>query len=165
MLPPIDDDIIKQHLNIVVCNCKVCYFDKQICSSRIKTIIRQLEYQIETIKDEETIEWKKEILNIIKQNDANSFTNLFVEMQLLAEKCLYFLASENNMCNDKFIKFINDYSNKFSKREILLSLYNENSKLNKYNIVYNNLFSDRIEFNWQKTNTDFSIINTFYINR
>jgi len=85
-----------------------------------------------------------------------------IEIQLLAEKCLYFLASENNMCNDKFIKFINEYSNKFSKHEILLSLYNENSKLNKYNIVYNNLVGEKIEFNWQ--HIQHPIINTFYIN-
>ena len=152
MLQPIDDDIIKQHLNIVVCNCKVCYFDKQICSSRIKTVINQLEFQIETIENKEEVEWKKEILTIIKKNDANSFKNLFIEMQLLAEKCLYFLASENNMSNDKFINFINEYSYKFSKPEILLSLYGENAKLNKYNIVINNLVGDKknkIEFNWQ----------------
>jgi len=163
MFPTIDDDIIKQHLNIVVCNCKVCYFDKQICSSRIKTVINQLEFQIETIQDKEQVEWKKEILSIIKKNDADSFKNLFIEMQLLAEKCLYFLASENNMSNDKFINFINEYSYKFSKREILLSLYGENAKLNKYNIVYNNLFGEKIEFNWQ--NINYPIINTFYITK
>jgi hypothetical protein len=67
------------------------------------------------------------------------------------------------MSNDKFINFINEHSYKFSKRDILLSLYGENAKLNKYNIVYNNLFGEKTEFNWQ--NINYPIINTFYITK
>lgn len=163
---PIDDDIIIQHLNIIVCNCNICFVHKKICHSRLRNIILAIENQIENITDINVVEWKKEILEIIKKNECDSDNNLFIQMQLLSEKCLYFLASEKEMTNGKFINFINEYSNKFSKHTILLSLYAENTKINKYNIVFNNLFVDNenIEFNWYKIDENKApYINTFYI--
>jgi len=162
----IDDDIIIQHLNIVVCNCKICFVDKKICHSRLRQIILAIQNKIGTITDIDINikEWKNKILEIIEKNECDSFNNLFIQMQLLAEKCLYFLASEKEMTNDKFINFINEYSNKFSKDTILLSLYAENRKINKYNIVLNNLFDDNIEFNWYKiVENKAPYINTLYI--
>ena len=67
MLPPIDDDIINQHLNIVLCNCYECYNEHKLCNSRIRTILRALNEQIETIEDSDIVEWKKEILKKIEK--------------------------------------------------------------------------------------------------
>jgi hypothetical protein len=71
----ITSSIVKQHLNIVVCNCNTCMIDNKICFSRLQTVIRAIEEQIQTIKDETIIEEKKEILKIIKMSSFEDLNN------------------------------------------------------------------------------------------
>ena len=56
---------VMAHLQIVACNCDCCV-SGGTCRSKVNTVIRALDAQIEDIKDDTTKEWKRQIKKIIE---------------------------------------------------------------------------------------------------